>query len=89
MGLAGQKLACPPFEHVSEVVAATFTPDGRSVLSVSDDATARAWDWRTGKPVTPPVPIKGESRSLVITPDGKHAVIGEFQNELTVIDLSA
>ena len=83
-----KKLACPPFEHVSEVVAATFTPDGRSVLSVSDDATARAWDWRTGKPVTPPVPIKGESRSLVITPDGKHAVIGGFQNELTVIDLT-
>jgi hypothetical protein len=36
------------------------------VLSVSDDETARAWDWRTGKPVTPPLvlgahPLGGSS----------------------------
>ena len=80
-------LACPPFEHAKDAVAAIFTPDGRWVLSASDDGTARVWDWRTGKPVTPPLTIDGEPMSLAVTPDGKHAVVGGFQDALAVLDL--
>src|SRR5262249_59682437 len=84
-GVGGR--ARPRLEHAKEVMTATFTPDGRWVLSASDDGTARAWDWRTGKPVTPPLTIKGRPMSLVVTPDGKHAVVGGFLDALTVLDL--
>src|SRR5205814_2162547 len=63
------------------------TPDGRWVLSVGVDGTARAWDWRGGKPVTPPLTIDGEPLSVAVTPDGKHAVVGGDQAALAVLDL--
>jgi WD40 repeat protein len=82
------RLACPPFEHDSDALAATFTPDGRWVLSVSFDGTARAWDRRTGKAVTPALRHTNDALlSLIVTPDGKHAVVGGFRNELAVLDL--
>ena len=73
-------------------MAATFTPDGRWVLSASADGTARPWDWQTGKPVTPSLlPIEGDPAaiSILVTPDGKHAVVGGFQAALIVLDLGA
>ena len=57
------------------------------MLSASADGTARAWDWRTGKPVTPPLTIGGEPLSIAVTPDGKHAVVGGVQAALAVLDL--
>jgi WD40 repeat protein len=82
------RLACPPFEHEQDAMAATFTPDGRWVLSVSFDGTARAWDRRTGKAVTPALRHTNDALlSLLVTPDSKHAVVGGFRNELTVLDL--
>jgi hypothetical protein len=103
------RLACPPFEHDEDAMAATFTRDGRWVLSVSPGAEveardhavrvadrdwrdlqwdgARAWDWRTGKPVTPALGLGGNRASLIVTPDGKHAVVGGYRAELAVLDL--
>jgi WD40 repeat protein len=82
-----RRLVCPQFEHGKDVTAAVFTPDGHWVLSASDDGTARAWDWRTGKPVTPTLMLMGNPRTVVVTPQGKHAVVGGFRTELAVLDL--
>jgi hypothetical protein len=58
---------------------------GRGGMGV--DGTARAWDWQTGKPVTPPLTIDGEPVSVSVTPkDPKHAVVGD-QAALAVLDL--
>ena len=82
------RLACPPFEHAKDAMTATFTPDGRWVLSASADMTARAWDWRTGKPITPSLAIRRHGlESVVVTTDGKHAVVGGDQAALAVLDL--
>src|SRR5262249_53749355 len=35
--------------HSRDVWGATFSPDGRSILSYSDDFTARLWDVATGE----------------------------------------
>lgn len=37
------------------ITLATFTPDGRNILTVAMDGTARFWDAATGLPVTSPV----------------------------------
>lgn len=68
-------------------MTAFFTPDGNWVLSVCEEGTARAWDWRSGKAVTPRLDLGRNTMSLALTPEGKYAVVGGFRTELAVLDL--
>ena len=36
-----------------------FSPDGKTVLTGSEDKTARLWDAATGKPIGPPMHASG------------------------------
>jgi WD40 repeat protein/serine/threonine protein kinase/tetratricopeptide (TPR) repeat protein len=62
--------------HDDYVIQANFSPDGRFVVTASDDHTARVWDARTGKPIGEPMrhsaavsyaDFSPDSRSLVTT----------------------
>jgi hypothetical protein len=64
-----------------------FTPDGRHVLSASADKALRIWEWRTGKPVCPPLALGGAGLSLAVTPDGERVAVGGFMKELPVFHL--
>ena len=50
-----------------------FSPDGKTILTGSDDGTARLWDAATGRPVGPPIRARGEDRRpcVAFSPDGK------------------
>lgn len=48
--LAGTRIG-PPLEHRDGVVHAIFSPEGKRVLTVSDDTTVRVWDSETGRPL--------------------------------------
>jgi serine/threonine protein kinase len=60
--------------HDGDVTGAAFSPDGRLVVTASDDQTARVWDAATGKEVCPPLRHKGYVNRAAFSPDGRLVV---------------
>jgi WD40 repeat protein len=58
------------------VRSATFTKDGRLVLTGSEDKTTRLWDVATAKPVGPPFQNTSKVRRAVVSPNGKLILAG-------------
>ena len=62
--------------HMAKISGIAFTPDGRQLVSASDDKTIRVWDLASGKTVRT---IRGESApgdagkvyAMALSPDGK------------------
>jgi WD40 repeat protein/serine/threonine protein kinase len=64
--------------HTSIVCSVAFLPDGRYVLSGSDDDTLRLWEVATGREVRR---FKGHTRrvdSVAFSPDGRYALSGSW-----------
>ena len=56
-------------------MSAAFSPDGKRIVTASQDKTARIWDAATGKPIGEP--LKGHEdavMSAAFSPDGKRIV---------------
>jgi WD40 repeat protein len=60
-----------PLRHDKLVCHAEFSPDGRRVVTASDDKTARVWNAETGEPVTPPLPHGADVTCAAFSPDGR------------------
>jgi hypothetical protein len=70
-----------------KVNALAVTPDGRHVVSGSDDETLRVWDLATVETKTT---LQGHTRfvtAVAVTPDGRHVVSGSWGDTLRVWDL--
>jgi WD40 repeat protein len=52
-----------------------FGLDGKAILTVSSDGTARHWEAATGRPLGPPWTHQGGFRAVVLSPDGKTVLI--------------
>ena len=61
-------------EHGGEVNSASFSPDGKRLVTASHDGTARVWDAGTGKPVGEPMTHRAAVESASFSPDGKRVV---------------
>lgn len=75
--------------HAGWVNACAVTPEGRHVVSGSDDRTLKVWDLATGQAVTT---LEGHASGVLacsITPDGRHVVSASSDNTLKVWDLAA
>jgi hypothetical protein len=59
--------------HQGSVVAAAFSPDGKSVVTASYD-TAHLWDSATGKPLGLPLQHQNLVFAAAFSPDGKRVV---------------
>jgi len=65
--------AAPPMRHLSQAETARFSPDGRQVLSVSREESARIWDATTGRLVAM-LAHSGRILSAHYSPDGQRIV---------------
>jgi WD40 repeat protein/serine/threonine protein kinase len=62
--------------HEALVGAVAYSPDGATVLTGSDDKTARLWNARTGKPLTEPMKHDGGVSSVAYSADGATVLTG-------------
>ena len=63
------------------------SPDGRRIVSGSEDNTVIVWDLETGEPINMLVGHKGSVRSVTVSPDGRHIVSASHDNTVIVWDL--
>jgi hypothetical protein len=69
--------------HMALIKGLAFTPDGRFIVSASNDKVVRVWDWRAGKTVRT---IRGQSGpgsegkiyAMALSPDGRWLAVGGF-----------
>ena len=64
--------------HEGGVWAVAFAPDGQTVLSGSDDGTARLWDVANGEPVQEFLGHEDEVHSVAFGPDGRTVLTGGY-----------
>jgi WD40 repeat protein len=66
--------------HASTVASAAFSPDGKRVVTASEDSTARLWAADTGQEIAV---LKGHSNAVLsaaFSPDGKRVVTASNDN---------
>ncbi len=66
--------------HRSAVFAVAFSPDGKTVITGSQDKTARLWDAATGQPRGQPLTHQGSVTAVAFSPDGKTVITGSLDN---------
>ena len=69
--------------HTSIVRKVLFTPDGKELISVSDDKTVRFWDVASGEPIRvlrPPIGPGNEGKlyAAALSPDGRTLAVGGY-----------
>ncbi len=74
---APQLFALQTFQgHTNRIYSAAFSPDGKYVLTGSEDRTAKLWDANTGAEVHTFSGHGDTIYSVAFSPDGKYAVTG-------------
>lgn len=72
-------------EGLGNVAAAALSPDGRSVVVAAQDS-ARVWDLRSGRPLTPPIRGVSPMTFVAYSPDGARLATTSLDGSVRVWD---
>ena len=72
----GKPIGQPHAASQAGSTAVAFSPDGKAVLTGSEDKTARLWDAATGQPIGRPMRHQGGVLAVAFSPDGKTVLTG-------------
>ena len=70
--------------HENGVNGIAFSPDGRSLVSASDDHSARIWNIRDGSSKKLPAVKAGCILSIALSPDGRYIAAGDTKKSLWI-----
>ena len=73
-------------EHSSSVGSVSFSPNGKRIVSGSDDNTVKIWDAETGKLIRSLTGHSDSVRSVSFNPNGTRIVSGSFDNTIIIWD---
>ncbi|MCX5717404.1 MAG: WD40 repeat domain-containing protein [Nitrospirae bacterium] len=74
--------------HSGEITSMAISPDGRYMLSGSQDTTIKLWDVSTGREVRTFQGHSGFVNSVAFSPDGRYAVSGSTDKTIKFWDVS-
>src|SRR5207248_142942 len=74
--------------NVGLITSVAFTPDGRRVVTCSDEGTARVWDAGTGAQLGEPLAHAAGIKSGLLSSDGTTLVTADGRGEVRVWDLA-
>ncbi|MFN7765752.1 MAG: TIR domain-containing protein, partial [Planctomycetaceae bacterium] len=72
--------------HTGPVFSVAYSPDGKRIVSGSQDNTLKVWDAATGQATLTLTGHTATVTSVAYSPDGKRIVSGSFDNTLKVWD---
>jgi WD40 repeat protein len=75
--------------HSGPVQDVVFSPDGRRILSGSQDRTMILWDWETGQMIRRFVGDGGWVLSVAFSPDGRRALSGGEDRVIRLWDIKS
>jgi WD40 repeat protein len=75
-------------KHRGSVLSVAFAADGQTVLTGSQDRTARTWNSRTGLPIGDVVFLQGDITAMAIAGNRKTLLTGLKDGTVTVWDLA-
>ena len=75
--------------HTDSVNACAVTPDGRHVVSASDDRTLKVWELASGRAVATLKDHPDLVTACAVTPDGRHVVSASEDRTLRVWELAS
>jgi len=78
-----------PLRSAGRVWAASFSPDGRQVVTASFDGTARVWDAASGRPVGEPLRHAHWVWAASFSPDGRRVVTASADRTARVWDAAS
>lgn len=78
-----------PLLHRPSLNSVEFSPDGRWLLTASDDKTARVWDVATGQQIGTPFQHEDSIASARFSPDGRRILTASQDKTARVWDVSS
>ncbi|EPQ31326.1 uncharacterized protein PFL1_01510 [Pseudozyma flocculosa PF-1] len=76
--------------HTEAVTCGSFTPDGKKLVSGSEDRSLIVWDPRNATPLSKlQVNLEGGLTQLAVSPDSKVVVVGGAVGDVRVVNIAA